>query len=590
MRRLLASVAVLAFGLLAVPSAALALDAPIATGPAATNLAPVITWTDVAGATVYHVLRDDAACANPQPIGADVAPAVQTFTDNTPNPPAEGSYCYVVQADDGTTVADSAPVPVTYDTTSPVIAPVTSGGTGCTAFTVSATAADNLLPVTMSTDVFPNPYVPGTVLTPVGLEFALGSVTFTAVDAAGNSASATLTGQVLDATRPPTPVLELATDPVAQKVTLSWASVTSDGAPVIGYHVQTKGPTGGDVPVGAGVSALVISGLQVDATYEYSLFATDACGDSLPSIRLVRLNDTTPPSKPLAASPTFIASSRAVTLSWVPSADNVQVDHYQILRNGVPLGVTDTASFTDPSPGQHASLTYVVRAVDTNGNQTDSDPVTITTPDWTPPTAPIPTVTALGRTVTLTWKPAVDNVGVVGYDVFRDGRLLASMTGAQRTAKDFDVPLGRHTWIVRARDDAGNATDSAPQTLLVRKLRASATVVAVKMAGAARGHAARYNVAGSARLLIDVRVIGTLAKAKLRFWVQSGTGRITIWRGTPGSSSPRERLHSGLSRHGFVTIPLGQSLHAGRTRLVLIAGGHVVIVASGKHKPSLRAG
>src|SRR4029077_2906875 len=174
--------------------------------------------------------------------------------------------------------------------------------------------------------------------------------------------------------------------------------------------------------------------------------------------------------KPIVASPSFIASSRAITLSWIPSTDNIQVDHYQVLRNGVPVGVTDTSVFTDPSPGQHAALSYVVRAVDTNGNETDSDPATITTPDWTPPTAPIPTVTSLGRTVTLSWNSAVDNVGVVGYDVLRDGKLRASMTGAVRTYKDLNVPVGRHTWVVRARDNAGNATDSLPKSLNVRKL------------------------------------------------------------------------------------------------------------------------
>ncbi len=337
-------------------------------------------------------------------------------------------------------------------------------------------------------------------------------------------------------------------------------------------------------------SSLVFNGLQVDATYEYTLFATDACGDSGPSIRLVRLNDTTPPSKPIVASPSFIASSRAITLSWIPSTDNIQVDHYQILRNGVPLGVTDTAVFTDPSPGQHAALSYVVRAVDTNGNETDSDPVKITTPDWTPPTAPVPTVTALGRTVTLSWNPAVDNVGVVGYDVLRDGKIVGSMTAAIRTSKDRNVPVGRHTWVVRARDDAGNATDSLPKALNVKKLFAHATVVAVRMAGSTHGGAARYTVAGPARLLLDVRVVGTLSKAKLRLYVQSGSGRITVWRGTPGSSSTRERLHSTLVRRGFVTIALGRSLHAGRTRLVLIAGSRVVIAASGKLKPTLRAG
>ena len=192
--------------------------------------------------------------------------------------------------------------------------------------------------------------------------------------------------------------------------------------------------------------------------------------------------------------------------------------------------------------------------------------------------------------MTLSWNPAVDNVGVVGYDVLRDGKIVGSMTAAMRTFKDRNVPVGRHTWVVRARDDAGNATDSLPKALNVKKLFAHATVVAVRMAGSTHGGAARYTVAGPARLLLDVRVVGTLSKAKLRLYVQSGSGRITVWRGTPGSSSTRERLHSTLVRRGFVTIALGRSLHAGRTRLVLIAGSRVVIAASGKLKPTLRAG
>jgi hypothetical protein len=58
-------------------------------------------------------------------------------------------------------------------------------------------------------------------------------------------------------------------------------------------------------------------------------------------------------------------------------------------------------------------------------------------------------------------------------------------------------------------------------------------------------------------------------------------GRMTVWRGTPGSSSPRERLHSALARHGYVTIKLNRMLPAGRTRLVLIASDDVRCVLSG---------
>ena len=108
--------------------------------------------------------------------------------------------------------------------------------------------------------------------------------------------------------------------------------------------------------------------------------------------------------------------------------------------------------------------------------------------------------------------------------------------------------------------------------------------------GDARGGAARYSLAGPARLLLDLRVIGTLPKAVLRVYVQSGKGRITVWRGVPGSSTPRERLHSALVRHGYVTIHLGRTFHSGRIRLVLITSGRMVVIATGKHQPSIKAG
>jgi hypothetical protein len=76
----------------------------------------------------------------------------------------------------------------------------------------------------------------------------------------------------------------------------------------------------------------------------------------------------------------------------------------------------------------------------------------------------------------------------------------------------------------------------------------------------------------------------------LRVYVPHGKGRITAWRGVPGSSSPRERLNSALVRHGYVTIHLGRTFHSGRIRLVLITSGRMVVVGTGKHKPSIKAG
>ena len=184
---------------------------------------------------------------------------------------------------------------------------------------------------------------------------------------------------ILDPTRPPAPALEVSTEPEQRKVTLSWdVNTPDDGAPVLSHRVRTKGPQPfGTITLPVPQGSVVIPNLQVDATYEFTLDATDVCDFGTRSVRLVRLNDTTPPSMPLVASPGFDPATRVVNLSWVAATDNIQVDHYEILRNGVPIGATDATIFTDPTPTQHALLSYVVRAVDTNGNSTESAPATV---------------------------------------------------------------------------------------------------------------------------------------------------------------------------------------------------------------------
>jgi hypothetical protein len=330
---------------------------------------------------------------------------------------------------------------------------------------------------------------------------------------------------------------------------------------------------------------------QVDATYEYSLTASDACGSSPASVRLVRLNDTAPPSLPQVAQPAFDPPTHAIKLNWIPSTDNIQVDHYEVLRNGVPLTATDASAAIDPAPPQHTLLSYVVRAVDTNGNATDSMPVTYMTPDWTPPTEPVLTLDRPdGASVTLRWSAARDNVGVVRYDILRNEKVVGSVTGALRAYRDPNLKPALYTWRVRAVDDAGNATASAPQSMRVVKPHASAKVVSLKKVGAGRAIASRYSLKGSARLLLDLRVSGTIGHAHLRLYVPSGKGRITVWRGVPGSSAPRQRLHSAVVHHGWVTVKLGRAFHRGRIRLVLITSGRMVVIGTGKHKPSLRAG
>ncbi|MDT4945616.1 MAG: hypothetical protein QOH14_2349, partial [Pseudonocardiales bacterium] len=61
--------------------------------------------------------------------------------------------------------------------------------------------------------------------------------------------------------------------------------------------------------------------------------------------------------------------------------------------------------------------------------------------------------------VDLSWAPSTDDVGVAGYDVFRDGSLLAPVGAAATSYADTTVLAGSsHDYAVRARDGSGNVS------------------------------------------------------------------------------------------------------------------------------------
>ncbi|MBK7438456.1 MAG: hypothetical protein IPI77_17115 [Saprospiraceae bacterium] len=65
---------------------------------------------------------------------------------------------------------------------------------------------------------------------------------------------------------------------------------------------------------------------------------------------------------------------------------------------------------------------YYVKAKDAAGNSTNSSTLNVTTPDTQAPSAPTNLYSSLTQaSLTLTWTISTDNVGVTGYDVYRDG-------------------------------------------------------------------------------------------------------------------------------------------------------------------------
>jgi chitodextrinase len=84
-------------------------------------------------------------------------------------------------------------------------------------------------------------------------------------------------------------------------------------------------------------------------------------------------------------------------------------------------------------------------------------------PDTTPPTTPTNLVaTATDPTsVALTWNESIDDEGVAGYEVFRDGTLLASIPPAAGYTDATVSPATSYEYTVRAIDAVGNASGAS---------------------------------------------------------------------------------------------------------------------------------
>lgn len=90
--------------------------------------------------------------------------------------------------------------------------------------------------------------------------------------------------------------------------------------------------------------------------------------------------DTTAPSVPTALASSVVTGT-SVSFAWTASTDNLAVTGYKVLRNGVQVGTTATASYTDTTVAISTSYSYTVQAYDAAGNvSASSTALAVTTP------------------------------------------------------------------------------------------------------------------------------------------------------------------------------------------------------------------
>ena len=153
-----------------------------------------------------------------------------------------------------------------------------------------------------------------------------------------------------------------------------------------------------------------------------------------------------------AANPTSVAPGQVTTLSWtVSGASSVRID------NGV--GDVSTVSLKSISPSQ--TTTYRLTATNSVGSTTAAVTVVVNVPgpDLQPPSTPVITSAAAkaSNEVSFAWSASSDNIGVVGYQLIRNGSIFVSVAGGTLSYTDTAVSASStYFYAVRAFDAAGN--------------------------------------------------------------------------------------------------------------------------------------
>lgn len=172
-------------------------------------------------------------------------------------------------------------------------------------------------------------------------------------------------------------------------------------------------------------------------------------------------NDKEAPTIPTGLAANEV-TSHSVKLAWNSSSDNTKVKGYNIYRNNVKVGTTDKPEYLDGNLKSNEVYVYQVSAYDEAGNESarTSFLTVVTRQEEKDDEAPsIPTGLTQGSVTTnsaqILWTAATDNLRVAGYNIYRDGVKINSVTGLNFTDTNLASNTS-YTYQVSAYDGAGN--------------------------------------------------------------------------------------------------------------------------------------
>ena len=285
-------------------------------------------------------------------------------------------------------------------------APANNGGLAITGYTVTSSPGGFTATGTSSP------------LTVTGLSNGT-AYTFTviATNANGNSPASSASNSVTPSAGPGTPTIGTATKGNAQATVTFTAPASDGGSPITGYTV-TSNPGGF---TGTGTSSpITVTGLTNGTAYTFTVFATNASGNSAPSSASNSVIPSTVPGAPTIGTATKGNTQATVTFTAPASNGGSAITGYTVTSNPggfTAAGTTSPLTVTGLTNG--TAYTFTVTATNANGNSLPSSASNSVTPSTVPGAPTIGTATKGNAQASVAFTPPASNGGsvITGYTV-----------------------------------------------------------------------------------------------------------------------------------------------------------------------------
>ena len=343
----------------------------------------------------------------------------------------------------GTATKGNAQASVTFT------APASNGGSTITGYTVTSNPG-SITGTGSSSPILVTGLTNGTAYT----------FTVTATNATGTSTPSSASNQVTPSTIPGVPTIGVATAGIAQATVAFTAPVSDGGSAITGYTV-TSSP-GGITATGT-ASPLTVTGLTNATAYTFTVFATNANGNSSASSASNTVTPSTVPGAPTIGTATKGNAQASVTFTAPASNGGSVITGYTVTSNPGSFTGTGTSSpITVTGLTNGTVYTFTVIATNAVGNSPASSASNSVTPSTVPgaPTIGAATAGNVQATVAFTAPPNGGST-ITGYTVTSSpGSFTATGTGSPLTVTGLTNGIA-YTFTVIATNANGNSPASS---------------------------------------------------------------------------------------------------------------------------------